>query len=74
MADQPDVLKRLDEVEAVYDECPSILWLLKLTRALLESQGELLEALECNCRVGSGCAFCAALRVRSEKARKGELP
>ena len=52
MADTPDVLKRLEEIEHPA-EIPSkhllaahVSYLLRLTRALLESQGELLEKLK----------------------------
>lgn len=48
----PDVLKRLEEIEAWLNDpvVASVLgidlrWLLRLTRALLESQGELLVCL-----------------------------
>lgn len=43
MADKPDVLKRLEEIESKHDGCVDDCdehWLLKLTRALLDSQGE----------------------------------
>ena len=46
------VLKRLEEIEDYTQErvCPpspeDLAWLLRLTRALLESQGELLEKLK----------------------------
>lgn len=55
MADTPDVLKRLEEIEADAQarSWPSdahaadeMLWLLRLTRALLESQGELMDVAE----------------------------
>lgn len=49
MAD-PDVLKRLEEIEADLAEAVAytakedgLRWLIRLTRALLDSQGELLE-------------------------------
>lgn len=67
MADTPDVLKRLEEIEADAQarSWPSdahaadeMLWLLRLTRALLESQGE--------------CPRCKVLD-RAEKVRKGEV-
>lgn len=53
MADTPDVLKRLEEIEdsnrgECDPDCPTmdVRYLLRLTRALLESQGELLEKLK----------------------------
>lgn len=54
MADTPDVLKRLEEIEDYTQErvCPpspeDLAWLLRLARALLESQEQ----------VGCGCADC----------------
>lgn len=89
MADTPDVLKRLEEIEADAQarSWPSdahaadeMLWLLRLTRALLESQWELMERVgneECNCEVAKGktvweCPRCKVL-ARAEKVRKGEV-
>ena len=81
MADKPDVLKRLEEIErpshsqSKHELAESVSWLLRLTRALLESQGELLEELggHACCRAPHNrCAACEALD-RAEAIRQGEV-
>lgn len=86
MADTPEVLKRLEEIEQEFlaqpeDECTfevergRFWWLLRLTRALLESQGELLEEARQHacCKAPlNPCAACTAI-ARAEKVRKGEV-
>ena len=76
MADTPDVLKRLEEIGkqtgATWDD---VRFLLKLTRALLESQEELMEETRghaCCKAPNNPCAACNALD-RAEKVRKGEV-
>ena len=73
VADKPDVLKRLTAMEVLpFDD---FRWLLRLTRALLESQGELLAELggHACCRAPHNrCAACEALD-RAERVRKGEV-
>jgi hypothetical protein len=84
-------MKRLEEIESEFlalgddvdgyeVERSRFWWLLRLTRALLESQGELLERVgneECNCEVAKGktaweCPRCKVL-ARAERIRKGEV-
>ena len=88
MHEKPDVLKRLEEIETRCTEqgfrpedvgwvltLDDADWLLRLTRALLESQGELLEELggHACCRAPHNrCAACEALD-RAERVRKGEV-
>lgn len=78
-----DVMKRLEEIadHGPHGNDCDVCWLLALTRALLESQGELLGYVEdympCSCRpdgryAAGTCPKCAALE-RAEKARKGEV-
>lgn len=83
MAEEPDALKRLDPALWA-DSGASVRWLLRLTRALLESQGELLKCLEdehesefmgthgCTQeRPGRPCSTCSLL-TRAEAVRRGE--
>jgi len=85
MPTNPEVLKRLEEIErdlAAGRQPPHhTTFLLNLTRALLESQGELLGYVEdympCSCRpdgryATGTCPKCAALE-RAEKVRKGKV-
>lgn len=89
-----EVMKRLEEIEEwatshdeddpswLEQEHADVRWLLKLTRALLGSQWELMERVgnqECHCgeRVQrnvwvSECPRCKVL-ARAEKVRKGEV-
>lgn len=88
MSDTPDVLKRLEEIEALHTHTcnPGCLcdtgWLLRLTRALLASQGELAEcvvmyhderAQRHSTERRRSCVICVML-ARAEAIRKGELP
>ena len=83
MHEKPDVLKRLEEIERLTDPASpdwtpfddDVRWLLRLTRALLESQGELLEELggHACCRAPRNrCAACEAIAC-AEAIRKGEV-
>lgn len=79
MADTPDVLKRLEEIEARgvdrnWDlvQQGDYLWLLRLTRALLESQGELIATHGEPCYRKERGGKCEAV-ARAEKIRKGEV-
>jgi hypothetical protein len=93
VADQPDVLKRLESIEkwscavsgryctpethdpGEYDDC-AVTFLLRLTRALLESQWELMERVgnqECKCpSIAGSCRRCKVL-TRAERVRRGEV-
>lgn len=80
MADTPDALKRLSEIEhrrpgATHAD---VRWLLDLTRALLESQGELMEWQQAVRRtvleLGSvSITTVDEIAARAEKVRKGEV-
>lgn len=92
MADAPVLKRRLKEIEdrnrgECDPVCPTmdVRYLLRLTRALLESLGELFDALESEhesefmgingctqSRPGRQCRRCELLN-RSEKVRKGEV-
>lgn len=69
-----DLLKRLEEIGLHADGrewtgmrlAGEVAWLLKLTRALLESQGELIELLE------EGHVSWGAI-ARAKRIRKGEV-
>lgn len=86
----PEVLKRLEEIERDTtapthpDYTPwdaEIDWLLRLTRALLESQGELMERFRFASSFGTrythhgkqeACKTCQMI-ARAERVRRGEV-
>lgn len=78
MADAP-VLKRLEEIEhpshaqSKHELAESVSYLLRLARAMLESQGELMEAMPANCRFGPECPYCRDMVARAERVRRGEV-
>lgn len=79
-----DVTKRLEEIEHFETAHPdsfrsvragNTAFLLRLTRALLESQGELIEEVRGHacCRAPHNpCSACNAI-ARAERTRKGEV-
>lgn len=75
----PDALKRLEEIAWMHRDgymCASscdTCYLLKLARALLESQGELMKAAaNCGHTPGVVC-FCRLVLDHAERVRRGEV-
>ena len=75
------VLKRLEEIERThlaYARCEgpdfcNLAWLLRMIRALLESQGELMKvAGNCGHNPAVEC-YCKVVLAHAERVRKGEV-